>query len=164
MRVIDADELGLALMENNRALKINSSLAALNISHNPNNKWSISGYGIASGIDAKLKSLSFRNYIRSQSETSELTESELDQNLVSGLAKLDITYKPSPSAHFGYQSFFKSSSIEDFDNRISTFGTTINPLIETNNRGRKSMILLNSSRKPENGDLELDWPFGHQSW
>jgi hypothetical protein len=131
---LSADELGLALMENNRALKINSSLAALNISHNPNNKWSISGYGIASGIDAKLKSLSFRNYIRSQSETSELTESELDQNLISGLAKLDITYKPSPRAHFGYQSFFKSSSIKDFDNRISTFGTTINPLIESNNR------------------------------
>ena len=38
---LSADELGLALMENNRAYNINSSLAAMNISHNPNKKWSI---------------------------------------------------------------------------------------------------------------------------
>jgi hypothetical protein len=131
---LSSDELGLALMENNRAFNINSSLAAMNITHNPNKKWSISGYGIASGIDARLKSSSFRNYIRAQSQTNELTESELDQNLFSGLAKIDVTYKPSRKLFLGYQSFLKKSSIEDFDNRISTFGSTINPLRERNTR------------------------------
>lgn len=130
-----SDDLGIAMMQNDRAFETTSALAALNITHNPNKKWSLSTYGIFSGVDNLLKTRSLRNYVGTQTERNEVTESDLNQTLGSGMLKFEATYKPSPQLFMSYQGFVKTSSIEDEDNRLSTFSTaTPNSILENNRR------------------------------
>lgn len=131
-----SDELGIAMMQNDRAFETTSALAALNITHTPNKKWSLSSYGIFSGVDNQLKTRSLRNYVGTQTERNEVTESNLNQTLGSGMLKIEATYKPNPQLFISYQGFAKTSSIEDEDNRLSTFSTTATPntILESNRR------------------------------
>jgi len=129
-----SDELGLAMMQNKRAYNINTQFAALNITHSPNKKWNFSAYGIYSGVQTEMNSRSFRNYVSTNNDRTELTESALNQKIGSGLFKLEAKYTPSATTHLAYESFIKFSDIEDLDDRLSTFGDIPNSILEYSTR------------------------------
>ena len=131
---LSSDELGLAMMQNDRAYHTSTALGALNISHQPNKKWNLSAYGIFSAVNNQLKTQSQRNYVGIQNERTELTESVLDQKLGSGLMKFEATYRPSSALHIGYQAFAKVSDISDKDNRLSSIFGVNDTLLENNSR------------------------------
>ena len=131
---LSSDELGLAMMQNDKSYYSETSLAALNITHQVNKKLSISAYGLFSGVNNQLKTRSLRNYLGTQGNRTELSESELNQNLGSGLLKFEAKYKPSSALQMSYQAFAKVSSINDEDSRLSSFGEDENTILENNSR------------------------------
>lgn len=123
------DEVGLSLLQNNRAQNIDSKLAALNFNYNPNKKISFSGFGIVTGVDTKLSSISQRTYIRQEGDNNELLTSDIKQKNTSGLLKLSTTYTPNAKWHVNYDAFVKNSDINDnnlLNSNFATFSNTIN--------------------------------------
>ena len=142
-----SDEIGIAMMQNDGAFETTSALAALNITHNPNKKWSLSSYGILSGLDNQLKTRSFRNYVGAEAERNEVTESDLNQTLGSGMLKFEATYKPSPQLFLSYQGFVKASAIADDEYRLSAFSTSTIP----------KSIFERNARDPFSVDQKLNY-------
>ncbi|MEX0289926.1 MAG: carboxypeptidase regulatory-like domain-containing protein [Flavobacteriaceae bacterium] len=120
---LSGDDIGLSLLQNNRARNIDSRLAALNISHKPNNKLSFGGFGIFSEIDTDLSSLSNRTYIRETGNNEEILVSSTLQKNTAGLAKLSSTFTPNSKWYVNYDAFIKGSRIEDINKLNSDFGT-----------------------------------------
>lgn len=131
---ISSDETGLAFMQNNRARNIETKLGALNLSYNPNKKWSFSGFGIATGVNTDMNSISRRTYIRQEGNNQEVLTSDIRQENVSGLGKIDITYTPDNSLHLGYEAFVKTSDIEQQNNRLSVFDAFENNISDSNSQ------------------------------
>jgi hypothetical protein len=123
------DQVGLSLLQNNRAQNIDSKLAALNFNYNPNKKISFSGFGIVIGVDTKLSSISQRTYIRQEGDNNEILTSDIEQKNTSGLLKLSTTYTPNAKWHVNYDAFVKNSDVSDnnlLNSNFATFSNTIN--------------------------------------
>ncbi len=131
---VSSDDMGLSMMQNNMAYNVDSKLGALNFTHYPNNKWSFSGFGIGSFTDTKIKTRSLRSYVKNQDNNVELTASNVLQQSKSGLLKIGAKHTPNANTHIEMETFVKGSSIQDKDNRVSTFGATDNNLLETNQK------------------------------
>lgn len=131
---LSSDEIGLSLLQNNRARNIDSKLAALNFNYNPSKKISFSGFGIVTGIDTKLSSISQRTYIREDGNNNELLTSDIEQKNTSGLFKFSTTYTPNAKLHVNYEAFVKNSDINDENQLNSTFSTFSNEIRSTRTR------------------------------
>lgn len=127
---VSSDEMGISLMQNDMAKNIDSKLGALNLNYQPNKKWRLSAYGIASGVKTLMNTTSNRTYIRSQGNTVENTESTMSQENGSALIKTSATYTPNYKTHLEYGAFLKTSSISELDTRTSDFGQVINNIQE----------------------------------
>lgn len=128
------DEIGLSLLRNNRAENIDANLAALNFNYNPNNRISFSGFGIVTGIDTRLSSISQRTYIREEGDNNELLTSGIEQKNTSGLFKFSTTYKPNVKLHVNYEAFVKNSDITDENQLNSNFINFNNTILSTKTR------------------------------
>lgn len=128
------DEVGLSLLQNNRAQNIDSELAALNFNYNPNKKISFSGFGIVTGLDTKLSSISQRTYIRQEGDNNEVLTSDIKQKNTSGLLKLSTTYTPNTKWHVSYDAFVKNSEINDSNQLNSVFTSFSNAIGSTRTR------------------------------
>jgi hypothetical protein len=131
---LSADDIGISLMQNMMAKNIDSKLGAVNINYQPNKKWRISAYGIASGVKTIIETTSDRTYIRTQEETTEKTSSYKLQENTSGLLKLSTAYTPSHRTHLEYSAFLNTSNISENDQRTSNFGQVNNFLNEQDDK------------------------------
>ncbi|MGB0177243.1 MAG: outer membrane beta-barrel protein, partial [Owenweeksia sp.] len=123
------DDLGFALVANNRANEITSRLGALNFSYNPKNAWTFSGFAIGAQTLTQSASETMRTYLRGdQAETSEILTTNTTQQNNSGMFKLSGKYTPRASLHIGYDVLAKISEVDDDNDQISDFGVASNVL------------------------------------
>lgn len=131
---LSSDDIGLSLMQNNRAEQIVSKMGALNFNLKPNKKWRFSGFGILNGLDTDMRSNSFRTYIRETGNLEENLTSNNNQKNTSGLFKASITHKPNSKLHMSYNGFVKTAKIEDMAHSLSDFNNTIDDITSINKR------------------------------
>jgi len=119
---VSSDDLGFALLQDNRAQEVISNFGALNFTINPNKKWSFSGFLIASDIDTDLSSRTLRTYLRNETTNNlEILESNINQENRSGIIKLSGKYTPNSRLDVNYNAFLKKSDLGQANNRISDF-------------------------------------------
>ncbi len=131
---ISADDIGLSLLQNNRTRNTNSKLAALNFNYNPNKKIRFAGFGIVSGIDTDLATVSQRTYIREDGNNQELLTATTKQQNTAGLFKFSSTYTPNAKWHLSYNGFIKNAEINDQNLSHSNFNNFENEINSTNLR------------------------------
>ncbi|NQZ43855.1 MAG: TonB-dependent receptor [Flavobacteriaceae bacterium] len=125
---LSQDDIGLSLLQNNRARNIETQLAALNFNHSPNKKWKLSGFGIFSDIDTDISSVSNRTYIRESGDNQETLATGTLQKNTATLLKLSSTFAPNARWYFDYDGFLKNARIEDDRNLLSEFDTFSNTI------------------------------------
>ena len=125
---LSSDDIGLSLLQNNRAQNIETQLAALNFNHTPNKKWKLSGFGIFSDVDTDISSLTNRTYIREMGDNQELLSANTLQRNTSSLLKLSSKFTPNADWHLTYIGFLKGARIEDRGNLFSEFESFSNTI------------------------------------
>lgn len=125
---INSDDAGLAFLQNNQARSIESKLGALNFSYDPNKKFNVSGFAIASNVKTDLDSNSFRTYIRETGNNEENLVSATQQDNTSGLLKLSTTYTPNANLHIAYDGYIKTASLNQTGLSDSDFGVVNNTI------------------------------------
>ncbi|MCW5516109.1 carboxypeptidase regulatory-like domain-containing protein [Muriicola sp. Z0-33] len=131
---LSGDDIGLSLIQNNRAENIISRLAALNFSYKPNNKINFGGFGILSATDTDISSRSDRTYIREDGNNEERLISNTLQENTSMLLKLSATFTPNSKWYVNYDGFVKGSRITDDNRSNSDFGTVSNDIVSISSR------------------------------
>ena len=131
---LSGDDVGLSLLQNNRAENIVSRLAALNFSYKPSGKINFGGFGILSATDTDIASGADRTYIREDGNNREQLSSNTLQKNTALLIKLSATYTPNAKWHVNFDGFIKGSKITDNNNFTSDFGTVVNDITSVNSR------------------------------
>jgi len=131
---ISSDDIGLSMMQNNRAQEVTSKMGALNFNLKPNKRWRISGFAIVSGLDTDMQSNSLRTYIRETGNSEENLTSNNNQKNSTGLFKASIVHKPNSKLHLSYNGFVKTAKVEDVANSLSDFNTIIDDISSVNKK------------------------------
>jgi hypothetical protein len=129
---LSGDDAGLSLLQNNRSRNTVSKLAALNFNYTPNKKIRFSGFGIVSGVDTDLSSVSQRTYLKDTGNNTELLTSNIRQKNSAGLFKISSTFTPNSKWHLSYDAFVKNSEIDDRTQSISSFLDLDNAIASNN--------------------------------
>ncbi len=131
---LSGDDIGLSLLQNNRAQNIETQLAALNFNHTPNKKWKFSGFGIFSDVDTDISSVTNRTYIRETGDNQELLGTSTLQKNTSSLLKLSSKFTPNSAWYLTYDGFLKGARIEDRSNLFSEFESFSNTIVSNDLR------------------------------
>ena len=134
-----SNELGISLLQNNRAKEIDTKFGALNFSYSPIKNWDISGFSIYSFNETTLESFSNRTY--TSTNFTETTSSLSNQELSLGLLKLSSTYKPNTNFQLDFDSFLKLSDQEE-NNFLETI-TNVTDTIQQFNKQKPLSIKNN---------------------
>ena len=114
---ISSDDLGFAVLQNNRANDINTRFGAANFSFSASKKLDISGYGIVSDTKTDLITTTRRTFIDDTPDpldnTTEETFNNSEQQSTLGLLKLSTSYKPNSNFRLDYDIFGKLSKQEE---------------------------------------------------
>ena len=65
---VGSNDLGIAMMRNNRAKEIETRFGAANFSYNPSKAWTISGFGILNSSDTEMETNSRNTYLNADRE------------------------------------------------------------------------------------------------
>ena len=103
--------LGLSLLQNNRALDIDSRFGAVNFSYKPLEKLKLSGFSIYSYTNTLLETDVARTFISTNQLEASQTSSIQVTNL--GLVKFAANYKPSSNLQWNYDIIIKLSDEEE---------------------------------------------------
>jgi hypothetical protein len=111
---VSSNDLGIAMLRNNRAKDINTQFGATNFAYNVNKAWSLSGFAILSSSQTDLETKSQSTILASgvKQKTEEVTSQK--SNL--GLFKLSSTYKPNTKLQFDYDVLTKLSKQDENSN------------------------------------------------
>lgn len=113
---VASNDLGIALMRNNRAKEIETQFGATNFSYNPSKSWSLSGFGILSTSITDLETVSSVNFLRPNSGEVSSTENRQElahQKSNLGLFKFSSTYKPNSNFQLDYDILTKYSKQDE---------------------------------------------------
>lgn len=108
---VSTNDLGIAMMRNNRAKEIETSFGATNFSYNVTKAWTVSGFGILSSSITDMETQSKTTILDTENEQRSAEISHQKSNL--GLFKLSSTYKPNSSFQFDYDVFGKLSKQDE---------------------------------------------------
>lgn len=129
---ISSNDLGIALLRNNRAKEITTQFGAANFAYNVNKAWSLSGFGILSESKTVLQTKSQTNVLEPNSPevySTENREEDVNQKSNLGLFKLSSSYKPSTKFQFDYDLLGKLSEQDEASSIVSqsvdASGTTV---------------------------------------
>ncbi|MEW7277226.1 TonB-dependent receptor [Aquimarina sp. 2201CG1-2-11] len=168
---LSSDDLGFALLPNNRANEINTKFGATNFNYSPSKNLDISGYGIFSGTKTNMMTTTRNVYIdttddpndNTVEETSDINEQQ--NNL--GLLKLSAIYKPNGNFRLDYdilgklakqeeESIFSSSRGEVSENISEMLNNTQGSIQQSINGyytlGSKNVFSLNAQHFFQNRD------------
>ena len=109
---VGSNDLGIAMLRNNRANSIDTKFGAVNFAINPSKAWTISGFGIYSG--SKTEMLTQTNTTNFANNTLANTTDLSKQNSKFGLMKGSASYKPSTKFQVDYDILAKRS--DQFEN------------------------------------------------
>lgn len=122
---ISNNDLGISLMQNDKAAAITTQFGATNFSYNVNKAWSLSGFAILSSTvtDLKTKTQNSRKDnnidLIQNAITNQSTEENTHQKSNLGLFKLSSTYKPNTKLQFDYDALLKSSKQNEFADLVT---------------------------------------------
>ncbi len=122
---IGSNDLGIALLRNNRAKEIETKFGAVNFSYNPLDTWTISGFGIFNSSRNELETKTRTQVLDPVTGEPQTTQDVDDRTLQKsdfGLFKLSSSYKPNKNVHFDYDAFLKTSK-QDEDTSLFQFVT-----------------------------------------
>lgn len=131
-----SNNLGISLLQNDRALFIDTKFGAFNFSHAPSEELTLSGFAIYSYTGTDLKNESQRTYI--VSNQNETTTSLTNQKSTLGLAKLSSSYKPSAALQWDYDLLYKNS-LQDEDRSVTSIAQVTDVIQEDNNQNPISL-------------------------
>jgi hypothetical protein len=121
---LGADNLGLPLGEDNRAVENTSRFGAANFSYNPHKHLNFSGYFIANQSNVITANEQERTYVRGAADSlpdQEVLASRDQQINELGLAKVGARYTPSKNLHLAYDFFGKLARQRSSSQQSSTF-------------------------------------------
>lgn len=131
---VATNDLGIALMRNNRAKEIETQFGATNFSYNPTKSWTLSGFAIVSTSITDLETKSSVNFLQPNGTDVLSTENRTDvahQKSNLGLFKLSSTYKPSANFQFDYDILAKYSKQDENNDLLRQ--TVVNNLSNSEN-------------------------------
>src|SRR5690606_8686238 len=113
---VGSNDLGIALLRNNRAKEIETKFGAANFSYNPLSSLTVSGFAIINSSRNELEILT-RNQIldpeTGEAQTTQETSEKSTQKSDFAIFKLSTNYKPNKNVHFDYDAFLKTSKQEE---------------------------------------------------
>lgn len=113
---IGSNDLGIALLRNNRAKNIETKFGAANFSYNPLQTWTLSGFAIMNSSRNELETKSRTQVldpVTGEPQTTQDVNDNTQQKSDFGLFKLSSSYKPNKNVHFDYDAFLKTSKQEE---------------------------------------------------
>ncbi|WP_420602688.1 carboxypeptidase-like regulatory domain-containing protein [Flagellimonas sp.] len=119
-----SNDLGLSLLQNNRAKEIDSRFGAVNFSYKPSETWRFSGFGIYSYNNSLMETNAMRTFITTNQQESTMTETDQVSKL--GLIKFESNFSPSSNFQWNYDGFIKFSDEEEAVNVLSIANVTDN--------------------------------------
>ncbi|RNL85925.1 TonB-dependent receptor [Sinomicrobium pectinilyticum] len=117
-----SNDLGLSLMQNNRAKEIDTKFGAFNFSYSPTGFWDVGGFAIYSYSGTEMQTDASRTFI--ESGETEHTTTATDQKSKLGLAKLNSVYKPNEDLQVDYDVLLKVSDQQEVMDRVSVSDVT----------------------------------------
>ncbi len=136
---VGSNDLGIAMMRNNRAKEIETRFGAANFSYNPSKVWTISGFGILNSSDTEMETNSRNTVLDAQGnvDSEQISAEKSLQKSSLGLFKLSSSYVPNEKLHFDYDVLLKTSKQDENVGLLSeqtTRGTTLVQDIYTNKK------------------------------
>ncbi|WDO14236.1 carboxypeptidase-like regulatory domain-containing protein [Flavobacterium sp. WW92] len=121
---VSSNDLGIAMLRNNRAKEIETQFGATNFSYNVTKEWSLSGFAILSSsetdLETKSRSTILETGVRQQNEEIAHQKSNL------GLFKFSSSYKPNTKLQFDYDVLMKQSKQDENNNLLREY--TVNDI------------------------------------
>ena len=121
------NDLGISVLQNNRAKEIDTKFGALNFSYSPTESWNLSGFAIYSYTATDLETLARRTFISTNQQ--EISNTITDQSTSLGLAKLSSSYKPHGNFQFDYDVLLKLSDQQE-DINLETISDVTDNIVE----------------------------------
>ncbi|WP_417350721.1 TonB-dependent receptor [Flavobacterium alkalisoli] len=109
---IGSNDLGIALLRNNRAKEIETKFGAANFSYNPTKALTISGFGIFNSSRTETETETRRQILDPQSGETQTTQETAEKSLQKSefaVFKLSGSYIPNKNLHVDYDALVKSS-------------------------------------------------------
>ncbi len=132
-----SNNLGISVLQNNRAKAIDTKFGAMNFSYAPTANWDLSGFVIYSYTATDLETVASRTFISTNQQ--EITNTLTDQSTSLGLAKLSSSYKPSSNFQFDYDVLLKLSDQQE-DINLETISDVTDNIVE---RKRQKPLSVN---------------------
>jgi hypothetical protein len=113
---VSSNDLGIALLRNDRAKEIETQFGAMNFSYNPTKAWTLSGFGIFSTSITDLETKTKTDFLVPNSSNVATTENKTEvahQKSNLGLFKLSSSYKPNTNFQFDYDILTKLSKQDE---------------------------------------------------
>ena len=114
---VSSNDLGISLMQNDRAKAIETQFGATNFSYSITKAWNISGFAIGSSTLTDLETQTQLNRVDNvslQQTTRQKTLEATHQKSNLGLFKWSSSYKPSTKLQFDYDVLLKTSAQQEF--------------------------------------------------
>lgn len=119
---ISSNDLGLSLLQNNKAREIDTRFGAFNFSYSPTDTWDLGGFVIYSYSKTEMQTDASRTFI--ESGETEFTAANTHQKSRLGLAKLNFVHKPGANLQLDYDILLKMSGQEETVDRVSVSDVT----------------------------------------
>lgn len=141
---VSSNNLGIALLRNDRAKEIDTRFAATNFSYNVTKTWTLSGFGIFSKSLTDTETITSTDFLRPNSTEIASTQNSnqtANQNSTLGLIKLSSQYKPSENFQMDYDILSKFSK-QDSESAL------LRQVIDENQAESTEDIFTNSNQEP----------------
>lgn len=109
---VGSNDIGLAMMRNDKAKEIETKFGAANFSYNPTKAWTLSGFAIINSNKTEMETLNRNTLldpITGEAQTIQETYETTEQKTDYAMAKLSSSYRPSKNFQFDYDGFMKTS-------------------------------------------------------
>lgn len=116
---VSSNDLGIAMLRNNRAKEIETKFGATNFSYNVTKQWSLSGFAILSSSETDLETRSRSTIL--ETGVRQKNEEMAHQKSNLGLFKFSSSYKPNTKLQFDYDVLMKQSKQDENNNLLREF-------------------------------------------
>lgn len=110
---VSSNDLGISLLQNDRAREIDTRFGAANFSYNVKKSWSLSGFAILSSTITDTETISRSDILIPGAQSTELRNATSNQKSTLGLFKLSSSYKPDNSLQTDYDALLKVSAQDE---------------------------------------------------
>ena len=123
---LSSDQLGISLLNNDKAKLVISRFGAVNFNYSFSDKFDFSGFAIYSDSDTNISTETYKNYTITNTIENQVKNSNQRSQL--GMLKLSTRYKPSNTFEWNYDAISKKSKQTELSNAFSSINGDIGTL------------------------------------